>query len=147
MRLARRSVVRRGHARSPESPISTDTIRLRIHEYVDPVVVPTGWISRLQVSLGPASRWQAASEGAVSGFLVGAAFGSVVGAEGAATTDEPFLRTIMVRAAAYGVTLGATSAAVRAVHPGDRWRTVSVSALVAPAPEDRAIFLGARIFW
>jgi hypothetical protein len=43
--------------------ISADTIRLRIHEYVDPVVVPTGWISRLQVSLGPASRWQAASEG------------------------------------------------------------------------------------
>jgi hypothetical protein len=85
--------------------------------------------------------------GAASGFLVGAAFGSVVGAEVAATTDEPFLRTILVRAAAYGVSLGATSAAVRAVHPGDRWRTVSVSALVAPDPEDRALSLGARVFW
>jgi hypothetical protein len=111
------------------------------------VSVPTGWISWLQVSLGPASRWQAASEGAASGFLVGAAFGSVVGAEVAATTEEPFFRAVLVRAAAYGVSLGATSAAVRAVQPGDRWRTVSVSTLVAPDPEDRALLLGARISW
>jgi hypothetical protein len=116
----------RQELRGTVTRITADSVEIRLHRYVDPVAVPAGWIAAMWVSEGPASSWQAARSGFGSGAALGAGLGAVVGAEVAGTTDEPFFRAVLLRAGAYGLSLGATTAIVRAVQPGERWRRVPV---------------------
>jgi hypothetical protein len=106
--------------------VAGDTLTLQLHAGVSPVQVRMGWVEQMYLSLGRASAWEAAREGGARGVLIGAGIGAMVGAEVAGVTGEPPVRAILTRAAAYGFSLGATSALVRALSPGERWRRVSL---------------------
>jgi hypothetical protein len=125
--------------------ITTDTIRLQIHGQIAPIAVPTAWITDVHLSLGRATVWQGAAQSGWTGLLLGAGVGAAIGAEVANATDEPFLRTVLVRAGLYGVSLGATGAAVGALQPGERWRRVEIRARPTAAATGAAgVVLGLR---
>jgi hypothetical protein len=113
-------------------------LTIEVHRHVSPIRIPRGWIGGMWISDGPETLSRAALSGLVRGGAIGAGLGAMVGAEVAAGTDEDFLRAVMVRAAAYGFSIGASTAFARMLRPGERWRSVPVR------PAARA-GLGARV--
>lgn len=126
--------------------ISGDSLTLQMHAAVASVTVPLGWVQRMHVSLGRTSAWEGAREGGTLGLLIGAGLGAMIGAEIAQATEEPFLQTVLIRAAAYGLSIGATTAILGALQPGERWRQVPVRAQALAMPASRAgVSLGASL--
>jgi hypothetical protein len=103
---------------------TADTLVVRLHGQLAPVSVPVAWVDVLHVSDGPATRLQGALTRGRAGLLLGAGLGAAIGSEVARETDGDVVQTILVRTAAYAFSLGATTAILGAINPGERWRRV-----------------------
>jgi hypothetical protein len=114
-----------------------DTVEVRVHRQLAPLLVPIRWLDRIDISRGRQSAGQGAWHTGRAALIIGVVLGAVIGSEVANSegrTGSRYFGTVLSRIAIYGGSITASAALWGALHPGERWEPV---ALPAGVPDRR----------